>query len=105
MPAPQALPNLKHSAANVKPSSRSREVFSRRSRSEITLFTIIALLVFIIGSILGQEGLLELVLQYQAYHVDDIIVAVFLVSFVLIFFLLRGWQDVRREASEREVLV
>ena len=105
MPAPQALPDRKHTAAQAKPPDGSAAAFSRQMRLEITLLAIIALLIFVAGIILPTGDWLELALDYQAYHVDDIIVAVFAVSFVLMIFLARGWRAVRREASERAVLV
>ena len=49
MPAHQTLPAAggKPAPANAKPSDRSADAFSRQMRSEITLLTIIALLIFV----------------------------------------------------------
>jgi diguanylate cyclase (GGDEF)-like protein len=105
MPSPQTLPDNKHGVTNAKPSGASRDAFSRRMRSEIIRLSIIALIVFLAEIILPTGNWLELALDTQAYHVDDIVVAVFVLSFVLVIFLLRGWQTVRREASERALAV
>jgi diguanylate cyclase (GGDEF)-like protein len=70
-------------------------------RSEIRRFAFIALIIVVASIIFPVGDWLELALQYQPYHVDDLIVAIFAVSFVMMFFLWRGWRDLRRESSER----
>jgi len=105
MPAPQSVPDPKHSAANVPPSDGSRDVVSRRMQLEITLLAVIAVLIFAIAIVLPSGDWLQAALQHQAYHVDDIIVAVFSVSFVLMIFLVRGWRAMRREGLERALLI
>ena len=101
MDTPQTLPDLKRPAANTGPSDLSENPFSRRMRSEIMILSIISLLIFVISIIFEAGDWLDLVLQYQAYHLDEIIVAIFAVSFVLTVFLIRGWREVRREAIQR----
>lgn len=93
MSSPQTLPDSKHGVTNAKPAGPSGDAFSRRMRSEMIWLAIIALIVFLAAIILPTGSWLELALDHQAYHVDDIIVAVFAVSFVLIVFLLRGRQS------------
>jgi len=88
-----------------KPSGASSEAFSRRMRSEIMRLAIIALLIFAAGIIFNGGYWLQVALDNSAYHVDDIIIAVFAVSFVLMIFLLRGWREVRQEATERAMAV
>jgi len=108
MPVPQTLPAAggKPTPANAKPSDPSADPFSRQMRSEITRLSIIALVIFVAGIILDAGNWLDLALkQYQAYHIDDIVVAVFYVSFVLMIFLIRGWREVRKEAAARAVMV
>ena len=107
MPAPQTLQAAggKPASANAKPSDRSTDAFSRQMRSEIALLSIIVLLIFVVSIIFEAGDWLELVLQYQAYHIDEIIVAVFAISFVMTVFLIRGWRDVRKEAAARAVAV
>jgi len=105
MSSPQTLPDSKHGVTNAKPASPSGDAFSRRMRSEIIRLAIIALIVFLAAIILPTGSWLEVALDHQAYHVDDIIVAVFAVSFVLMIFLLRGWREVRQEASKRGMAV
>jgi diguanylate cyclase (GGDEF)-like protein len=108
MPVPQTLPAAvgKPAPANSKPSDRSADSFSRRMRSEITLLSIIALLIFVVSIIFEAGDWLILVLeQNQVYKIDEIIVTVFAVSFVLTVFLIRGWRDVRKEAAARAVVV
>jgi len=101
----QTLPNRKYSTADAKSSDSSGDTFSHRIQSEATRFAIIAVLVFVAAVILPTGNWLERALDYQAYHLDDIIVAVFVVSFVLLAFLFRGWQAVRQEARERALAV
>jgi diguanylate cyclase (GGDEF)-like protein len=107
MPAPQTLPATdgKPAPANAKPSDRSADAFSRQMRSEIALLSIIALLIFVVSIIFEAGDWLERALDYQAYHIDEIIVAVFAISFVMTVFLIRGWRDVRKEAAARAVVV
>jgi diguanylate cyclase (GGDEF)-like protein len=105
MPALQALPKPEHLVTNAKPSGASGDAFSRHMRSEVIWLAIIALLIFIAGINLNAGYWLEVALDHQAYHVDDIIIAVFTLSFVLMIFLVRGWREVRQEASERAVAV
>ena len=74
-------------------------------RSEILRIAIIAILVFAVVIIFDMGNWLQLALEYQAYRIDDIIAAIFIVSFVLLIFMLRGWRDVRRKSSERAAAV
>jgi hypothetical protein len=103
--SPQTPLNRKDSAANTKPSDGSGDVLSHRVRSEITRFAIIAVVVFLAAIFLPTGDWLELALQYQAYHIDDIVVAIFAVSFILMVFLFRGWRTLRQEARERILAV
>ena len=85
MPAPQTLPaaGSKPAPANATPSDRSADAFSRQMRSEITRLSIIALVIFVAGIVLDAGNWLDLALQQdQAYHLDEIIVAVVLNSYV-----------------------
>jgi diguanylate cyclase (GGDEF)-like protein len=100
-----ALPNLKRLTAQTKQSDASSDPFSRHMRSEFTRLGIIALVIFVAGIILDAGNWLDLALQQQAYHLDDIVVAVFYVSFVLMVFLLRGWREVRQETRKRAIAV
>ena len=94
MPTHQSLPAAggKPAPANAKPLDRSADTFSRQMRSEITRLTVIALVIFVASIIFEAGDWLERVLDYKAYHIDDVISAVFAVSFVLMIFLLRGWR-------------
>ena len=76
-----------------KPLRASGNAFSRHMRSEIIRLAIIALLIFVAGIILDAGNWLEVALDHQAYHIDDLIVEVFGVSFALMVFLFRGWQS------------
>jgi hypothetical protein len=104
MSSPQTL-NREYAVTNTKPLGASGDAFSRRMCSEIIRLSIFALIVFLAAIILPTGNWLELAFDEQAYHVDDIVVAVFVVSFVLMIFLLRGWREVRQEASKRAVAV
>src|SRR6478672_4654587 len=105
MDSPQTLPDSEPVVTNPKPSGASSDPISRRMRSEIIRLTIIALVIFLAGIIFNGGYWLEVALDHPNYHVDDIIIAVFTVSFVLVVFLVRGWQDVRQEASKRAAAV
>jgi diguanylate cyclase (GGDEF)-like protein len=102
---PQASPDPKRRLVTSKQFNRPSDIFSHRMRSEILRLSIIALVIFAVGIILDMGNWLELVLDYQAYHIDDIIVSIFVVSFVLMIFLFRGWRDVRQETRERARVV
>jgi len=105
MSSPQTLPDRSRSTISTKQSNELGDGFSHRMRSEIVWITIIAALVFTAVIIFDMGNWLELVLQYQAYRIDDIIAAIFIVSFVLLIFMLRGWRDVPQESSARAAAV
>lgn len=105
MSSSQTLPDSELPVANMKPSGVSGVVLSRCLRSEIIWLAIIALIIFIVGIVLNGGYWLDVPLEHQNYHVDDMIIGVFIVSFVLVIFLVRGWQEVRHEASERAAAV
>src|SRR5215216_2574673 len=94
MSTPQPL----RTRANPKPSEKPAASFIRHMRSEIRLFTIIAIIVFVMAIILPTGDWLGAALEHQVYNVDEIIVAIFAVSLVVLIFLLRGWRDVQQGA-------
>jgi diguanylate cyclase (GGDEF)-like protein len=105
MPTPEAFPDRSSSPASTKQSNEHDDGFSHRMRSEVVRVTIIAVLVFLAVVIFDLGDWLAVVLEYQAYRIDDIIAAIFIVSFVLFIFLLRGWQEVRKESRARAVAI
>jgi hypothetical protein len=62
----------------------------RQTNSEIIVFVAIALLVFSAAIIFPTGDWLEIALQYQAFHLDEIIVGAVAVSFIMAIFLIRG---------------
>lgn len=105
MTSPQIFLDPKHSPANATTSHGPVDVFSRSMRSEITRLAIIALFIFAAGIMLDVGNWLDPILEYQRYHIDDIIISFFAVGIVLMVFLLRGWREVRLEARERAAAV
>jgi len=106
MSIPQPLPTH----TNPKTSEKPRKSFLRHMRSEIRLFTIIAIIVFVVAFILPSGEWLGTALEYNTYKVDELIVAIFAVSLVVLIFLLRGWRDVQLgavavEQMERRVAI
>jgi len=101
----QTLHNRKDSTASGLSSHGSGEAFSHRMRSEIIRFAIIAALVSLVAIILPTGDWLEIALQDQAYHIDEIVVAIVALSFVLVAFLIRGWRTLRWEATQRAMAV
>jgi len=93
---------IKDSAMNFfkKPTTSSS-----RFRSEMVRLGILAVLIFIATIVLDLGNLLALALRQNDYYIDDIITAIFVVSFVLMFFLLRGWRELGQETSERVAAV
>ncbi|HKI53129.1 MAG TPA: GGDEF domain-containing protein [Anaerolineales bacterium] len=101
MSSSQTQTDIKRLSTETKASSDTTASFTRHIRSEITAFALIALLVFVVSFLLPVGYWLELALEHQTYHVDDMIVAFGVVSFVLMVFLFRGWRTMRQEALER----
>jgi diguanylate cyclase (GGDEF)-like protein len=71
-------------------------------RSEIRLFTIIAVIVIVTAIILPTGDWLSAALEVQAYNIDEMIVAIFAVGLVVLVFLLRGWQRVAVAVEQME---
>jgi len=72
------------------------QAYARRMRLEIILFAAISVIVFVTALILPSgDWLAQTLIHDQAGHMDEIIVGVIAVSFVVIIFLLRSWQEVQ----------
>src|SRR5262245_41642582 len=101
MPSPRLLPSFKDRPTDSHSLQEFTEAISPQLRSEIRIFAILVLIV-IIASFLFQAGdLLDLALANQQYGVDEIIVIVVILSFVLTIFLIRRWRDLRQAMSTR----
>jgi diguanylate cyclase (GGDEF)-like protein len=101
MPSPRLLPSFKDRPTDSHSLQEFTEAISPQLRSEIRIFAILVLIV-IITSFLFQVGdLLDLALANQQYGVDEIIVIVVILSFVLTIFLIRRWRDLRQAMSTR----
>jgi len=61
--------------------------------------------IFSIVLIFDIGDMVERVLLDQHHLIIDIITGIVAVSFVLLIFLIRGWQDVRKEAAQRAVAI
>src|SRR5690348_12366007 len=105
MPTPKAFLDWSHSTPIANKRDEIGDGFSQRMRSEIVRIIIIAALVFVVVVIFDLGDWLSVLLEYQAYRLDDIIAAIFVVSFVLFIFLLRGWREIRQESSDRALAV
>jgi len=85
--------------------SVSGDVFSRRVRSEAIRLMLISVFVFIIILFFDIGDWVEAALINQHHRIIDIITGIVAVSFILLIFLIRGWQDVRKEAIQRAIAV
>lgn len=94
----------KYMAGDSQQASGLGSGLSRQMKSDIVRLGIIAVFIFLGGFIFHIGNWLDVALTYKAYHVDDIIMSVFVVSFALMAFLIRGWRKLRQEGRRRALL-